>query len=60
MRKKKEISVLSSDGPPHTIKHRSNNGIELDIVKAVLNRWDYRVNFHYVTLDRAETLVKAG
>ena len=56
----KEISVLSSEGPPHAIKHQSNNGIDLDIVKAVLNRLDYGVNFHYVTLGRAEKLVKAG
>lgn len=56
----KEISVLSSEGPPHTIKHQSNNGIDLDIVKAVLNRLNYRVNFHFVPLGRAETLVKAG
>lgn len=56
----KEISVLSSEGPPHTIKHQFNNGIDLDIVKAVLNRLDYKVNFHFLPLGRAETLLKAG
>lgn len=56
----KEIVVLSSEGPPHTIKHEENNGIDLDVVKAVLNRLGYNVKFHFVPLGRAESLIKSG
>lgn len=56
----KEITVLSSEGPPHTINDPVNHGIDLDIVKAVLKRLNYQVKFHFVPLGRAEELVKSG
>lgn len=56
----KQIVVLSSEGPPHTIKDSQNHGIDLDVVKAVLTRLDYEVWFHFLPLGRAESLVKMG
>ncbi|KPV94116.1 Bacterial extracellular solute-binding protein, family 3 [Pseudoalteromonas sp. P1-9] len=56
----KQIVVLSSEGPPHTINDAQNSGIDLDVVKAVLTRLGYDVKFHFVPLGRAETLVKSG
>lgn len=56
----KQVVVLSSEGPPHTINDAQNSGIDLDVVKAVLTRLGYDVNFHFVPLGRAESLVKSG
>ena len=56
----KQITVLSSEGPPHTINNQFNNGIDLDIVRVVLERLGYEVKFHFVPLGRAESLVKSG
>lgn len=56
----KELSLVSSEGPPHTINHQLYSGIDLDVTKTVLAQLGYPVKLHFVPLGRAEKLVRSG
>ena len=54
------LKVLSSEGPPHTIKHAQHNGIDIDMLKWTLNLLGHQTELHFVGLGRAEKLLKSG
>lgn len=57
----KTLVVASSEGPPHTINSEEGlNGIDLDIVKAVLNMMGHQVKFEFMGLKRAHREVLLG
>lgn len=56
----KTISIVTSEGPPHTIDNHYHSGIDLDVTKTILSELGYRVEFKFVGLGRAERLIKSG
>lgn len=55
-----ELTLVSSEGPPHTINNELYSGIDLDVTKSVLAELGLAVNLKFVALGRAEKLVKSG
>ena len=56
----KQLTLVSSEGPPHTINNEQYSGIDLDVVKTVLKSMGYEVRLVFVPLGRAEVLVKTA
>jgi polar amino acid transport system substrate-binding protein len=56
----KPLSLVTSEGPPHTINNKLFSGIDLDVAKAVLAELGYSVELNFVALGRAEMLVRSG
>lgn len=50
------LILATDDGPPHMIKE-TNGGIDIDIVKQVLNQIGYDIDIIYVPLERAKLMV---
>ena len=54
---KKELTIMTDDGPPHMIAE-SQNGIDLDITKAVLTNLGYRIKVIFAPLARGKVMVE--
>lgn len=50
------LILATDDGPPHMIK-ATNSGIDIDIVRQVLNQIGYDIDTVYVSLKRAKRMV---
>jgi len=50
------LILATDDGPPHMIKE-TDGGIDIDIVRQVLNQIGYDIDLIYVPLERAKLLV---
>ena len=55
----KELVLATSNGPPHMIQ-ADHSGIDIDIVRAVLQRLGYDLKLQYLPLARAKKMVKLG
>ena len=53
----KELIIMTDDGPPHMIAE-SQNGIDLDITKAVLTNLGYRTKVVFAPLARGKLMVE--